>query len=74
MAPYPTPPPPHACMHSCAHVRARTHTHTHVITFRMKLEAAQAESVLLGEACHFLGIPVEWFNKILTQRKVWTRI
>ena len=40
----------------------------------MKLEAAQAESVLLGEACHFLGIAVEWFNKILTQRKVWTRI
>ena len=40
----------------------------------MKLEAAQAETVLLGEAYHFLGIPAEWFNKILTQKKVWTRI
>ena len=60
-------------MHAFMYARVSTHTHTHVITFRMKLEAAQAESVLLGEACHFLGIPVEWF-KIVTQRKVWTRI
>ena len=76
MALYPTPSPPHAHMRARAHTHTHTHTHTHLraITFRMKLEAAQAETVLLGEAYHFLGIPAEWFNKILTQKKVWTRI
>ena len=76
MALYPTPSPPHAHMRARAHTHTHTHTHTHLraITFRMKLEAAQVETVLLGEAYHFLGIPAEWFNKILTQKKVWTRI
>lgn len=63
MALYPTPPP---------HVHVHVHTYTHVIIFRMKLEAAQAETVLLGEACHFLGIPV-----VVQQNpdpKVWTRV
>ena len=67
-------PLPHLHMHTCVRARAHTHTHLRAITFRMKLEAAQAETVLLGEAYHFLGIPAEWFNKILTQKKVWTRI
>ena len=74
MALYPTPSPPHAHMRVRAHTHTHTHTHLRAITFRMKLEAAQAETVLLGEAYHFLGIPAEWFNKILTQKKVWTRI